>query len=296
MSGPRVMKLTPKVGERLRGRLEALDYEFKTIAHARWSARGEGAVATFYNSGKLVVAGKGADDFIDGRLGWEDDEKPDAPQVSSVTARVIGSDEAGKGDYFGPLVTAAVLVGPDEAEALVMAGVRDSKDLTDPRAHALAGVIKKSAPYAVVAINPPKYNELRKTNPNLNRLLAWSHAKAVAGVLEKAEADEALADQFGAASLLEKSFAKEGISIPLRQRHRAESHPAVAAASILARAEFLRRLERLAEEIGHPLPKGAGAPVDRAARDLVKKQGREALGRVAKLHFKTTEKVLGSLF
>jgi len=296
VSGPRVMKLTAKVGERLRDRLRALDYEFKEVAHARWSARGEGAVVTFYESGKLVVAGKGADAFMEGRIGWEEDEKPAAPKTSAVTSRVIGSDEAGKGDYFGPLVTAAVLVGPDEAKALTAAGVRDSKDLTDARAHALAGVIKKSAPHAVVAINPPRYNELRESNPNLNRLLAWSHAKAVSEVLAKADADEALADQFGAASLLEKAYARAGISIPLRQRHRAESHPAVAAASILARAEFLRRLERLSDEVGHVLPKGAGSPVDRAARKLVDAEGREVLGRVAKLHFKTTEKVLGSLF
>jgi ribonuclease HIII len=295
VSGPRVVKLSPEVGDRLRSRLEALDYTFTHVAHARWAARGEGAVVTYYESGKLVVAGKGADAFVDGRLGWEEDERP-ADETVRVTSRVIGTDEAGKGDYFGPLVTAAVLVGPEQVDSLVKAGVRDSKDLSDAAARAIAARVRRLAPHAVVAIGPPRYNELRKSNPNLNRLLAWTHARAAAEILETTEADEALADQFGAKGLLESAFAKQGVAIPLRQRPRAESHPAVAAASILARAVFLDRLERLGREVGRSLPKGAGPPVDLAARELVAEQGREVLGRVAKLHFKTTEKVLGSLF
>jgi ribonuclease HIII len=292
MSGPRVVKLTPEVGERVRARLEALDYEFGNVPHARWTARGEGAVVTYYASGKLVVAGKGADAFVAGRLGWEEDEGPG----TVVTSRVIGTDEAGKGDWFGPLVTAAVLVDPSTAETLARAGVRDSKDLTDAAARKLAGVVRRTAPHAVVVIGPARYNELREKNRNLNRLLAWCHAKAVAEVTETHEADEVLADQFGAARLLEDSFSREGVTIPLKQRHRAESHVAVAAASILARAEFLDRLARLGDEVGHELPKGAGPRVDEVGRALVAEHGREVLGRVAKLHFKNTTKVLEYLF
>jgi ribonuclease HIII len=294
-----VTKLSQKVGERLRARLEALDYAFSTVPHARWAARGEGAVVTLYESGKLVVAGKGADAFLEGRLGWEEDERPAHARTKSRT-RVVGTDEAGKGDYFGPLVTAAVLVRPEDAEALARAGVRDSKEIGDAAALRLAGRIRESCPHGVVVIGPPRYNELRKQNPNLNRLLAWTHAKAAAEVLAEAEADEVLADQFGAKSLLEDAFRREGIEIPLRQRHRAESDLAVAAASILARGTFLDRLERLGREVGRTLPKGAGNPVDRVARELVREhgreRGREVLARVAKLHFRTTEKVLGTLF
>lgn len=68
---------------------------------------------------------------------------------------------------------------------------------------------------------------------------------------------------------------------------------AVAAASIVARAEFLLRLKRLSEEIGTTLPKGASPAVELAGKMLVKKYGQERLGTVAKLHFKTTKAVLG---
>jgi ribonuclease HIII len=292
MSPPRVVKLTPEVGERVRAHLEALDYSFSSVPHAAWSARGEGAVVTLYKSGKLVVAGKGAEDFVAGRLGWEEDETPG----TVVKSRIIGTDEAGKGDYFGPLVTAAVLVDPKTAEALTRAGVRDSKDLADTAAKKTAAIIRKTAPHAVVAIGPIRYNELRESKPNLNHLLAWCHATAVAEITETDEADEIISDQFGAASLLKNAYALAGVELPLTQRHRAESHVAVAAASILARAAFLDGLARLGDEVGRKLPKGAGAQVDEAGRALVAEQGRDVLGRVAKLHFKNTSKVLEYLF
>jgi ribonuclease HIII len=292
VSGSRVVKLAPEVGERLRARLEALDYRFGEVPHAVWNARGEDAVVTYYRSGKLVVAGKGANAFVEGRLGWEPDEKPEA-----VSRRVVGIDEAGKGDYFGPLVVAAVLATPENADDLARAGVRDSKDLSDAPAHRIAERIRAVAPHAVVAIGPARYNQLRDEMGNLNRLLAWGHARAAADLLAGETADEALSDQFAKDErVLLGAFERAGLDIPLRQRTRAESHLAVAAASILARDGFLTRLRRLGEEIDETLPKGAGAPVDRAIRALVKVHGREVLPRLAKVHFRNTAKVLESLF
>ncbi|MFQ3669122.1 MAG: ribonuclease HIII [Fimbriimonadaceae bacterium] len=204
----------------------------------------------------------------------------------------IGVDESGKGDFFGPLVIAACFVGPEHLAELE--GVKDSKKLTDPLALKLSGKIKAVCPHAVVAIGPPKYNELYAKIGNLNRLLAWGHARALENVLEKRPCRLAISDQFADPSGLRRALMAKGREIELRSMVRAESDIAVAAASVLARAEFLRRLERLGAEFGIDLPKGASPPVVAAGRRFVAQHGRDKLGEVAKLHFKTTQAVLGN--
>jgi ribonuclease HIII len=144
----------------------------------------------------------------------------------------------------------------------------------------------------VIAIGPQKYNELYAKIKNLNRLLAWGHAKALENLLEQVSCKRAIADRFGDERLIVNALQEKGRTIVLEQRTKAESDLAVAAASILARAEFLRRLKRLSDEVGTTLPKGVSPSVELAAKMIVKKHGRERLGTVAKLHFKTTRAVL----
>lgn len=202
----------------------------------------------------------------------------------------IGVDESGKGDYFGPLVIAACYVGPEHLAELD--GVKDSKKLTDPIAIRLAGKIRATCPHSVIAIGPAKYNELYLKFKNLNKLLAWGHARAIENVLEVQPASMVISDQFAAGgNLVKASLYERGKSIEFRSAVRAEADIAVAAASILARAEFLRRLRTLGEEAGMDLPKGATNVVG-PAQKYVAKHGRESLGNVAKLHFKTTLAVL----
>lgn len=203
----------------------------------------------------------------------------------------IGVDESGKGDYFGPLVIAACYVGPEHLAELD--GVKDSKKLTDATALKLADRIKRYCPHNVVAIGPAKYNELYEKFRNLNRLLAWGHARCIENVLEQHPAELVISDQFADPAGLKRQLFEKGRTIELQSMVRAESDIAVAAASILARAEFLRRLKRLGEEIGQELPKGASSQVVAAAKRLVESKGRGALTQVAKLHFKTTQNVLG---
>jgi len=203
----------------------------------------------------------------------------------------IGVDESGKGDYFGPLVIAACYVAPHHYAELE--GVTDSKKMTDQACLRLDPIIRRNCPHAVIVIGPPKYNELYEKIRNLNRLLAWGHARAIEDVLEKQPCDLVISDQFADPAGLRRALFEKGRQVQLVSMVRAESDLAVAAASVLARAGFLNRLKRLGEETGMTLPKGAGPQVDDAARRLVREKGREALGQVAKLHFKTTQKVLG---
>ena len=215
-------------------------------------------------------------------------DKPDHQPIER-----IGIDESGKGDYFGPLVIAAVFVDATTQGELALMQVRDSKKISDGRILEMAPDIKTICPHSIIAIGPQRYNELYAKIRNLNRLLAWGHAKALETLLERVSCERAISDQFGDERLILNALQEKGRKIVLEQRTKAESDMAVAAASILARAEFLLRLKRLSEEIGTTLPKGASQTVELAARMVIKKHGQDRLASVAKLHFKTTQAVLG---
>ena len=212
----------------------------------------------------------------------------------SVVSSRIGSDESGKGDYFGPLVIAAAFVTPEIEPDLKLMEVRDSKRISDGRVLELARDLRQVCKHSIVAIGPQRYNELYEKIRNLNRLLAWGHARALENLLEQVTCELAIADQFGDERFILNALLEKGKRIRLVQRPKAEEDLAVAAASILARAEFLTRLKRLSDEVGTSLPKGASPAVELAARMVVKKHGRERLSTIAKLHFKTTLAVLAT--
>ncbi|MBM3305382.1 MAG: ribonuclease HIII [Candidatus Aminicenantes bacterium] len=207
----------------------------------------------------------------------------------------IGTDESGKGDFFGPLVVAAFFLPEGQEGVLRELGVKDSKRTSDARCLEIAATLKRAYPHhSVVAVGPEKYNELWGKLRNLNRLLAWGHARAIENILERVPAGRAVTDQFGDEKFVRNALLKKGRDIELVQMPRAEEDTAVAAASILARAEFLTRLRGLSREFGVDLPKGASAMVEAAAVRLVKAKGPDVLDKVAKFHFKTTVRVLAA--
>jgi len=211
-------------------------------------------------------------------------------EISSTEIGHIGVDESGKGDYFGPLVIAACYVGLEHLAELD--GVKDSKKLTDPVAVRLATKIRATCPHSVIAIGPQKYNELYANFKNLNALLAWGHAQAIENVLETQNASHIISDEFAKGGFAVKNALKaKGKLLEFRSAVRAEEDIAVAAASILARAEFLRRLAALGATYGCVFPKGATNVIG-TGKAFVQKNGSQALGMVAKLHFKTTAQVL----
>ena len=203
----------------------------------------------------------------------------------------IGVDESGKGDFFGPLVVAACYVGPEHYAELE--GVKDSKKLTDAVALRLSDAIARTCPHSVISIGPEKYNELYAKFKNLNHLLAWGHARAIENVLEVQDAKLVISDQFAAGgAVVKKALFERGKAVAFESRVRAEADLAVAAASILARAEFLRGLRSLGSRYGMELPKGATNVIGPGKR-LVAAKGRDVLPMVAKMHFKTAGQVLG---
>jgi ribonuclease HIII len=206
----------------------------------------------------------------------------------------IGTDESGKGDYFGPLVIAGFYCPPDQEAVLRELGVRDSKLISDNRCREIAEMLERGYPHAIVAVGPERYNELYENFRNLNKLLAWGHARAIENILERLDCRRAVTDRFGDERYVRNALLARGKTIDLVQKVRAESDPAVAAASILARAEFLKTLYLMGRDWGLEFPKGASLAVEAAAAEFVRRHGRESLAKVAKIHFKTTGKALGS--
>ncbi len=204
-----------------------------------------------------------------------------------------GIDESGKGDFFGPLVVACAYTEARTAGILLDAGVRDSKAVSsDRQILALEARIRELLPrrFALVTIRPERLNQLHAQMGNLNQILAWAHARALESLLENApDCPRAISDQFGKGNLVRRHLMERGRKILLDEHPKAEADVAVAAASILARAAYIREIDRLSQEAGLRLPKGCGEKVLLCAQEFLKLHPRESLGRFAKLFFKTSQ-------
>ncbi|HEX4208465.1 MAG TPA: ribonuclease HIII, partial [Ktedonobacteraceae bacterium] len=179
-----------------------------------------------------------------------------APRHTRMGIARIGSDESGKGDYFGPLVVAAIAVTPETEERLLVLNVCDSKLLSETSIMTLAPQIKAicQGHGSVISYSPERYNQLYKETTNLNLLLAKAHAQAIATLQSKVCSDLAVVDQFADESLVTNALARLGCTVTVEQRPRAEDDTAVAAASIVARAEFVQRMAELSRLAGFELP------------------------------------------
>ncbi len=295
-------KIDAAQAAKLRGLLEAQSFTFREVPYTLWGAQKMKLTVNAYTSGKLLVQGRGAKEFVEftiepeitgvAKVGYDEVHNPEMFQPHA------GIDESGKGDFFGPLVIAGVYTDGDLPRQLLELGVKDSKQISsDKKALELADAIKECVTldrFNVIVIGPEKYNDLYVKFANLNRLLAWGHATVIENLLTRwPECPRALSDKFAHESLIQRALKERGKGIKLDQRTKAESDIAVAAASILARAGFLTRLKFLGERFGVELPKGASAQVKAVARGIFQKHGEEALKSVCKFHFKTFAEVTG---
>lgn len=262
---------------------------FSTAQYMIFQARGDGYTASFYKSGKFVIQGKNTDKILEKYFSMPS-KKQDC--LLDVPYPHIGIDESGKGDFFGPLVIAGAYLDEADAKKLQEAGVCDSKKLTDKKILELEAEIKNIAVFDVITINPKKYNELYSSFRNLNRLLAWGHSSVLENLLKKTDAKVAISDKFASSENVILSALKEkGKTIKLIQQTKAEADTAVAAASVLARAEFVKRISFISSQYEINLPKGASDTVLNQAKKFSERYGREELKNVAKIHFKTYESV-----
>jgi ribonuclease HIII len=299
-------KLTEEQAKGLKKYLQDGSFEFRDVPYAHYSAANDKVNVTFYESGKLVLQGKGTQEFIEfvlepqilqeAKLGYETILNPD------LLLPRIGVDESGKGDFFGPMCVAGVYVNESVLTQWKDKGIRDSKNISsDKRIGELADVIRKTpgCVSSVVPIGNEAYNRLYQKMHSVNAILAWGHARVIENLMGltykmNPVPTRAISDQFASTKdTVLKALMHLGRSIELVQRHKAEEDMAVAAASILARDEFVSRLRKLSKEYGLELPKGASEAVVQAGRDFITRHGAENLSKVAKMHFRTANIVQG---
>ena len=306
--------------------------------YAFWEIKHKDFTATFYNSSKFVIQGKNISALLDklaenfDEIGKKENSSPktSSPQPSpprgeggasnlpliSHLSPYIGTDESGKGDFFGPLVVAGVMINEKNRPIFEKLGIKDSKTLKDEQMLKMATQIQKHSAYSVISISNSKYNELYANFKNLNKLLAWGHARVIENILEKADCERrlkaetalsagtpfnasnqeepcqyALSDKFGDESLIKNALMKHGKTINLEQRVRAESDIAVAAASVLARATFVQKMKSMENFYGCKFPKGCNSIVKTASKEFIQKYGKERLIEVCKAHFKTYNEI-----
>jgi len=299
-------KLTAAQAEALLAHLKENSFEFRDVPYTRFAAAKDKLNVVFYESGKLVVQGKGTQEFVEFvlepeilmevKLGYEEVLNPD------LLLPRCGVDESGKGDFFGPLCVAGVYVNESVVRAWKDAGIRDSKNIgSDKKIAEFADLIRDTpgCVASVVPIGNEAYNRLYTKMRSVNTLLAWGHARVIENLmLQKHRMNpppvRAISDQFASSKdVVAKSLMALGREIELVQRHKAEEDLAVAAASILARHEFVTRLAALEKQFEMKLPKGASAAVDAAAKEFIAKHGVENLPKVAKMHFRTALRAQG---
>ena len=299
-------KLADGQAKALAAFLRARDYEFREVPHAAFAASREKVNVVFYQSGKLVVQGKGTQEFVEfvlepqilgeARLGYEAVLNPE------LLLPRLGVDESGKGDFFGPLCVAGVYVNAAVVKTWEDAGIRDSKNIGSEKKIADLAKLIQETPGCVTTVVPignEAYNRLYQGMKSVNKLLAWGHARVIENLMGQRHRMNpapvrAISDQFaGDKNVVAKALMSLGREIELIQRHKAEADLAVAAASILARHEFVTRLAALEKQFEMRLPKGASAQVDAAAKVFVERHGAEGLAKVAKVHFRTALRAQG---
>ncbi|MBQ2721817.1 MAG: ribonuclease HIII [Opitutales bacterium] len=287
------LKITDEQAKKLDEWLDKHLWAPYKVNYARFAYKGRDVNVVMYESGKLVIQGKGTEDFVQfvlepeitgfAQMGYDDVLHPEWYELHA------GIDESGKGDLFGPLVSACVVADGDAVRQWVDEGLKESKKVTsDKVVLAMAKKIKNTKGVAVKVsyASMEKYNALYiKFGRNLNKLLAWFHATAITSALEQRHAPWGMLDQFTKQPLVQNQ-----LNVPnfeLKMHTKAEEDPVVAAASIIARATYIYSMKKLSEECGIELKKGASAEVRKQAVEIVKKFGPEGLKRFAKLHFKT---------
>jgi len=253
---------------------------------------------TAYKSGKVLFQGAGSEreaarwGIAESKAGsaavnTKGDSLPDRLAELSV----LGSDETGTGDFFGPVTVAACFVHANQVELVRELGVKDSKMLTDDLMRKIAPDLQEALIHSVLTLDNAKYNEVQASGWSQGKIKALLHNQALKHVLRKMndeKPDYILIDQFAERGIYynhikaEPEIVRENVLFSTK----AEGlHMSVAAASIIARVAFLEEMDRLSGIAGMTIPKGAGPRVDEVAAKILLKSGEDTLKSLTKWHF-----------
>ncbi len=304
-------KVSDKTKEEMIKHFEYLKRD-KTPAYAIFQADEEDTVVTLYESGKVVFQGVSAD--VDANY-WKETEKiltgsypeekekkkKEEPEDNTDYYFIssIGSDEVGKGDYFGPIVVTASYVNKSDIPFLEELGVKDSKKITDEKILKITPSIIKKIPHETIILNNIEFNDMVKKGYNINKINSILHNRAILGLLKKDNYsyDMVVMDQFTPARNYFGYLKDTGDNIFRKITFTTKAEDkclSVACSSIISRYVFMKEMDRISKELDKVLPLGAGIMVDEAGKDLVNKYGKEVLEKYAKINYKNTEKILNN--
>jgi ribonuclease HIII len=289
-------KIDISLKNQLKSDLEGFGFTFTKPTYTIFKANKKNIVVVLYESGSLVVQGKDKDEFIEFYLEpniLKTFEYSHPMANVSLTPR-IGVDEAGKGDFFGPLCVAGVYADEEAIKKLVNSNIKDSKKLSDLSILKMADIISNICTVDIIRLFPKKYNELYLKFKNLNSLLAWGHVSVIDNLVKKTNCKDVIIDQFANKCVVANLVKKKKLDIELVQRTKAEEDVVVAAASIMARAAFVKGIKELSDKYGIELPKGASQVCIDFGKKFALKYNSDKLEDVAKIHFKTYEIVINN--
>ena len=304
-------KVSDKTKEEMIKHFEDLKRE-KTPAYAIFQADEEDTVVTLYESGKVVFQGVSAD--VDANF-WKETEKiltgsyPEEKEKKKKEEPIdntdyyfissIGSDEVGKGDYFGPIVVTASYVNKNNITFLENLGVKDSKKITDEKILKIAPDIIKNIPHETIILNNIEFNNMVKKGYNINKINSILHNKAILGLLKKDNFnyDMVVMDQFTPARNYFGYLKDTGDNIFRKITFTTKAEDkclSVACSSIISRYTFMKEMDKISKDVDKILPLGAGVMVDETGKELVNKYGKDILEKYAKINYKNTEKILNN--
>lgn len=276
----------------------------KVIPYVVFQAQDEDTVITMYESGKVMFQGTSAD--VDAAM-WgvalentkEKQEEKKKTNTMYYNSSVVGSDEVGTGDYFGPIVVTACYVNKDDIEFLEKLGVGDSKKIDDEKILKIAPEIAKKIKYKSVILKNNEYNEKYTKDVNMNKIKAILHNRVLYQLIneEHPNYDYIIVDEFAREAryyeyLNDQKVVQRGITFLTKAE---DISLAVASASIISRYLFLKEFDKLSDSIHIPLPKGAGKDVDTIGEEIVEKYGKDKLNEIAKVNFKNTDRILHTM-
>ncbi len=304
------MTIVFKISDNLKAKVikyyEPLKRE-KTPPYAIFQAQDADTIITLYESGKIMFQGISAD--IDANI-WLDLEKKLNNRTIDISGKekekkpdknyhlnnyvTMGSDEVGTGDFFGPIIVSAAFVTKENQEFLRNLKVGDSKKITDEKIKEIAPQIMQKIPYTTFKLDNATYNENYSTTTNMNKIKAILHNKVLLSLLNKGyKPEKIVVDQFCKA----QNYFAYLADVPQKVTNifftpKAEDQClAVACASIISRYVFLTEMAKMAQELGSPIPKGAGNQVDEFAQKIKETKGLDYLKTIAKINFKNMQKI-----
>lgn len=272
----------------------------KSPKGAYFRVRTPQAVITAYNSGKVLFQGAHPEKEI---IKWTN-EKPKKVNSNSYNAvdnvlksAHIGSDESGTGDYFGPVTAAAAYITESQINELKRLGIQDSKRIKDADILILSKkIVEMEIPYSLLILHNEKYNDLQSKGWSQGKMKAMLHHHVISNVIQKIsehDYDGIVIDQFCLPNVYKKYLASENETVHPKTYFltKAESHSvAVATASVIARASFLKEMDKLSLMSEYRLLKGASKKVDQLIAEIIDAKGLDYLNKIAKVHFANTKK------